>query len=158
MLDNLEEILGGALMIATFAVVLLEIFCRTALGFSLLWTEEGARILFLWTIFFGAGAATKHDGFISIDVVYRVLPPRLRRFSDVIRFVAVLSVVLLLGYAGLRITMRFANRPTPLARIPSKFLYGPAPAGCLLMAFRLIQKELKRFLEATNHNSKEMVE
>lgn len=50
-------------------VVLLQISSRYFLPFSVHWTEEAARISFLYTVAFAAGLATRDHAFVNVDLL-----------------------------------------------------------------------------------------
>lgn len=78
----------GALSLGLMVVVILvQVFCRYVLNNALPWPEEASRFLMLWSTALMAPTAFRRGGFVSIDMVVRMLP----------RWVATLMATLMLG-------------------------------------------------------------
>jgi TRAP-type C4-dicarboxylate transport system permease small subunit len=84
---------AGAGMVAVMVIViLLQVFFRYVLGNALAWPEEAARFLMLWMTGLMAPTAFRRGGFVSIEMLTRLLPTAAS---------AILSLVLL----GLSLTV-----------------------------------------------------
>ena len=74
---------GMALGVAAVAVmvtaILVQVFFRYVLGNALAWPEEAARFLMLWMTGLMAPTAFRRGGFVSIEMVMRLLPRPARR-------------------------------------------------------------------------------
>ncbi|WP_022702260.1 TRAP transporter small permease [Pseudorhodobacter ferrugineus] len=67
---------AGAGMVAVMVIViLLQVFFRYVLGNALAWPEEAARFLMLWMTGLMAPTAFRRGGFVSIEMLTRLLPP-----------------------------------------------------------------------------------
>jgi TRAP-type C4-dicarboxylate transport system permease small subunit len=65
----------GASMIALMVlIILLQVFFRYVLGTALAWPEEAARFLMLWATGLMAPTAFRRGGFVSIEMLTRLLP------------------------------------------------------------------------------------
>ena len=68
---NLDYIIAGialsVLIIVTFGGVIMRYF----LGNPIIWGEEVQLFCFVWTVFFGAGAAFRTGSHVAIDVINR---------------------------------------------------------------------------------------
>lgn len=84
--------LGAGMVGVMVIVILLQVFFRYVLGNALAWPEEAARFLMLWMTGLMAPTAFRRGGFVSIEMLTRLLPLTLS---------AVLSLLLL----GLSLTL-----------------------------------------------------
>ena len=57
--ERLAECAAIALLLATTAIALLQVFCRYVLGDALPWPEEAVKFLFVWFVFLGAAMVTR---------------------------------------------------------------------------------------------------
>ncbi|MGO4907410.1 TRAP transporter small permease [Pseudorhodobacter sp. W20_MBD10_FR17] len=65
----------GASMVAVMVIViLLQVFFRYVLGNALAWPEEASRFLMLWMTGLMAPTAFRRGGFVSIEMLTRLLP------------------------------------------------------------------------------------
>ncbi len=79
--------LGAGCVALMVVIILVQVFFRYVLDDALAWPEEAARFLMLWMTGLMAPAAFQRGGFVSIDMLVRLLPRKPA---------AVLSLMLLL--------------------------------------------------------------
>lgn len=85
--------LGAVCMAAMVAIILAQVFYRYVLGSALAWPEEAARFLMLWAAGLMIATAFRRGGFVSIDMLVRLLP---RRAASLLSLVLLgLSLVIL---------------------------------------------------------------
>jgi TRAP-type C4-dicarboxylate transport system permease small subunit len=110
------------LMVATLALLIvpvsLQIFSRyTALIPAYIWTEELARLMFIWTIMLGAMIGVRESTHFEVDVWPR-LSPRAEALARLCGRIGVLVAALVFVHAGIQFT-RFAwHRTSELAELP----------------------------------------
>ena len=106
-LQNINALLGkietGALCLIIgmmLGLAVLKIVMRYAFSASLLWSDIMLQHLTLWLCLLGAALATCERRNISIDVLNRILPERITRWSNFIIDCLALVVVGILAYYG----------------------------------------------------------
>lgn len=88
--------MAGACAMLTLAAALgvFQIFTRFVIESPAEWTEVMIRVSLIWMVFLGIAAAFRQGAMVSVDVLYRWSPPRLRRVLDA---VVALAGLLLIG-------------------------------------------------------------
>lgn len=76
-----EDVLS-ALLVVMFISFMLQIGTRYVLNAPLSWTAELSTLTWVWGILWGAGLVLRDEEEIRFDVVYTLMPGRLRRFAD----------------------------------------------------------------------------
>ena len=89
---------GWMLLMAMVLVILAQVFWRYQLNDALPWAEEAARALMIWMMALVAPTAYRRAGFVAIDMVPDMLPPRARAL--LMLFVLALSLAALVVLAG----------------------------------------------------------
>ncbi len=87
------EWLAGILLLFMFLTTFFQVVART-FSISAVWSEELARLTYVWMVFAGAGVLIKDDGFIRVTVLVDRIGKRKAR---VLRFITDLAVVPFLG-------------------------------------------------------------
>ena len=107
LLQNINAFLGKieigllCLIIAMMlGLAILKIVMRYVFSASLLWSDIMLQHLTLWLCLLGAALATCERRHISIDVLSRILPERITRWSNLIIDCLALIVVGILAYYG----------------------------------------------------------
>lgn len=107
--DTFEEtmiaLLLGAMTVITFANVVAR-----ANNSNILWALEATVYLFAWMVLLGASYGVKHTFHIGVDIVVRLLPPKVRRIVTLIALVACLAFCLLLLKGSWDYWWAFANK------------------------------------------------
>jgi TRAP-type C4-dicarboxylate transport system permease small subunit len=92
----LDRVLEIGTVIATAGIILtvtIQAFARLCLPVAPAWTEEGARMCFIFSVAFAAGLAVRDHAFVKVDTLLRVLP---ERHACVLRLVTHFAVLLLM--------------------------------------------------------------
>ena len=107
LLQNVNTFLGkvetGALCLIValmLGLAILKIVMRYIFSASLLWSDMMLQHLTLWLCFFGAALATCERRHISIDVLSRILPGKVTRWTNLAVDCVALVVVGILAYYG----------------------------------------------------------
>ena len=87
-----EEIVIALVLSFLFLTVIANVLIRW-LPIQIIWTEELAKYLFVWTIFMGVSSAVKYNDHVSVTFFVDSLPERLRSFA------VLLSDMLFLGFS-----------------------------------------------------------
>jgi TRAP-type transport system small permease protein len=66
--------LGAGMVAVMVIIILLQVFFRYVLGNALAWPEEASRFLMLWMTGLMAPTAFRRGGFVSIEMLTRLLP------------------------------------------------------------------------------------
>lgn len=113
-------------------VVFVQFFTRYVLNDSIGWTEELARYLLVTVTFAGACLAVRRNTHISVEFLYRYLPPRAARGLS--RVVDLLRTLLFATLTGLTVQLANSTRQMMTAiDLPKSVLYGFVAACFALM-------------------------
>ncbi|WP_420407979.1 TRAP transporter small permease [Hoeflea sp.] len=136
-------------------IIMLQVFFRYVLGNALAWPDEGARFLMLWMTALIAPTAYRWGGFVSIDMVKDLLPPRIGAVLGLLLLLVSL-IVLVYGFrlglnhvnsgwlfasSSLKLPLEFLG--LGLVRIKLAWMYMSLPVGLFLMILVNIELCLK---------------
>ncbi len=140
-MDNAEELLAVALVLAIAAIMAAQVFLRTFLDAPLSWPEELSQFFMVWAALLGGLGALKRSELIRVEVIAHRVPPAAQRILVWVQ--AALVIVLLVAFmkggfdlAG-RSRMRAASMP-----LSWYWAYIAAPAFSVIAVARLVQKTL----------------
>lgn len=78
-----------AMMMLAASLAMFQIITRFILELPVEWTEVLIRFSLIWMVFMGIPMAFRQGAMVSVDVLYRWSPPRIRRLLDwVVSFAA----------------------------------------------------------------------
>lgn len=135
-----EEYLGGILFSVMFITLIMQIFSRQILNKPLIWTEEVARLVFVYIAMLGVTLGIKYDQHVGIEVISDKFSPRVAKIMDIVKTILTGIIIVLLIVIGLGITKRKASLDLISLGISSGYLYGALPLGGVMMGIRYIEK------------------
>jgi TRAP-type C4-dicarboxylate transport system permease small subunit len=145
----IPEFLLGFTVFVTTVAIFTQVVSRYLFNHPISWVDEFAVLIFAWMIFLGVAIAQKNNEHIGIDIIARVLPPRVQRVLAIFTNIVILLVLAFLFVQGISLTMKTAGLKYPAMEISRGFLYVSIPVMMPLMAFyliRIIITDLRSFI------------
>lgn len=154
--DKLEELLLIGLLIGMAVIMGFQVFCRYALNYSLSWSEELTRYMFIWSCFISISYCIKRWISIKVDQVINMLPKKWYVFAQL--FLNVLLFVLFFylsihGYRFLLLSIE-SKQTSPALGLPMPYVQCAPFVGFALATFRSFQQilfELGNVKHMLNH-------
>ena len=82
-----------AMLVIAASLGMFQIVTRFVLEQPAEWTEELIRFSLIWMVFLAIPSAFRQGAMVSVDVLYRWSPPRVRRVLDYVVAVAALALI-----------------------------------------------------------------
>lgn len=139
--DHIEEILLVVCLLVMVVVIFLQVVMRYGFNSSLSWSEELARILFIWASWIGISFGQKKGEHIKITLVIDNLRGKARTIVLLLADLFTLVILAVLLFKGVEITQKIFNMAstTPALFIPKWILYASVPISCTLMSIRVLK-------------------
>ena len=139
-------------------IILIQVFFRYGLNSALPWPDEAARFLMLWMTGFIAPSAYRWGGFVSIEMLFRLLPSRMVKILTLM----LLMISLLVLVVGLQFGLKHvdsgwlfssASMKWPLhligmeaTRVKLAWMYMSLPVGMAMITLVNVELIIKNFL------------
>ncbi len=137
--------------LAVLKIVARYILPHLGIQWVLTWSAPMLQHLTLWLCFFGAALASCERRHISIDILNRILPKRVMRFSSYIIDILSLIIVSILAYFGFEFLMEEQESPaTLIGPIPLWWAKTIIPIGFVLIGIHLV---LQIFINLTEREN-----
>ena len=153
--NKLEEWIGGALFLVIFCILVLQILFRQAFHSPLIWSEELAKLLFVYVGMLGISVAVRKQEHVYIDFLTNLMPPAVKKITNTFVQIVIFLGVIFFIHFGIK-TYLGANFPIDaLGGISEKWIYASLPIIAVLMLVRFFQaqadnfKQNKSYLPAT---------
>jgi len=124
----------------SLATVVLSVICRSVLQYSVPWSEEVAKYLTVYIVYFAASLAARTGKLTRLTVVVDLLKlgKKGRRIMDGFISLIAIGFYALAGYATIQ-TMQLAKiQLSPALKIPMWIPYMGIPIGCALLILNTI--------------------
>lgn len=129
--------------ILTFGAVISRFF----LHYSIAWSEELVRYMFIWGSMFGASFAFKHGAHSGLPILVEKFPPRLARIvaeAAVILTVALFAIIVYVGWGLVSLGIH-SGQLSPATKIPYWVVNFGLILAFVFCIYRVIQFRLRLF-------------
>ena len=137
-----DMIARGAVLIAgiALAIILLliggQIGSRIFVGESLSWSDELARLFFIYLVFIGAAEASMRRTHIAVDLQDTFgLSTATDRIFDLVRMALCMAVLVIIAWGAWQIIPVVERMQRPATRLSTAWMFYPLLVGSVLMCF-----------------------
>ena len=123
LMDKFLEIATVISFLGLICVILLQIFARFALPQAPSWTEEIARVLFIYSTCFAVGLAVRESAYVSVDLLGKVLPHSFQLSVRVLIYITIISFMGLITYYAIDFVKIGSFQTSPALQIRTFYFY-----------------------------------
>lgn len=155
---NLDAIITCITLSLCTILVNCNIFTRYLFNSPIYWAEEVATSLFIWTVFIGSAYAFRTKAHLGVDVLVKMLPPKLKKVVNLLIDLIEIAVLIMLTYVSAQYVMNSWHRVTDVLMMPRWYFAIAVPIGfgwSLLYAIYFFVLDLtgKAGKEETSHDA-----
>ena len=127
---GLAMVIACAMLVVASSLGMFQIITRFVLEQPAEWSEILIRFSLIWMVFMGIAAAFRQGAMVSVDVLYRWSPPRIRRVLDWVVCGAALLLVGIIIWWGWAYALRGqAQSMAGLENVSMFWAYLAMPVG-----------------------------
>jgi TRAP-type C4-dicarboxylate transport system permease small subunit len=128
-----------AMLVAASVLGIFQIITRFVLETPAEWTEILIRLSLIWMVFLGIPTAFRQGAMVSVDVVYRWSPPKVKRILDAVVSLAALALILVILWWGWDYSVRGkVQSMAGLESISMFWGYVAMPVGALFCVLGIV--------------------
>lgn len=136
-LHRIEDSLLTGLLLIMILMAVLQIFLRNLFDSGIIWGDEMVRILVLWLGLIGAMIASRDNNHISIDVLSRYLPKKIKKITTFITHLFTCIICGIMAWYSLEfIKMEKADGLTAFANVPAWVCESIIPVAFTIICIR----------------------
>src|SRR5690606_33792519 len=99
-LTTLSTWLACLMLVIAASMGMLQVLMRFVFELPSEWSEVIVRIALVWMVFLGIPAAFRYGAMISVDLMHRTAPPRLRRVLEAVITLLSLALLVVIAWYG----------------------------------------------------------
>ncbi len=151
--DNLEACIIIPLMFLMSIIIFVQVIMRYVFHSSLTWSEELARYLFVWLVYFSMAYTAKKEAHIRIDAAINLYPKKLRPYIEILSEVIVFAFAVFIAITSVGVFQKISasGQLSPALQLPMQFVYAAPLIGFGLTAIRQVQCILRRIKALHDH-------
>ena len=123
-----------------------NIFSRYLFNSPILWAEEVATSLFIWTVFVGSAYAYRTHAHLGVDILVKSLPEKAKKGVNIVIDIIEIAVLLMLTYVSAQYVANSWTRVTDVLMMPRWYFSIAVPIGfgwSLLYAIYFFVQDLR---------------
>ena len=143
--DKFEEYLLIGSLVFNVLLIFSQIFMRTIFNYSLSWTEELSRYIFICQTWLGTSIALKYKQHIRVEILINIFKKaKNKKILEISVNLIWIAFSIFLLYAGTLLckSMIARNVLSSGMRIPLVFVYSCLPISSLIVLIRLINDSI----------------
>ncbi len=139
--EHLEACFIIPLMFLMSLIIFAQVVMRYVFKSSLTWSEELARYLFVWLVYFSVAYTAKKEAHIRIDAAINIYPKGMRPYIEILSEVIVLAFSVFIAFTSVTVFQKISasGQVSPALHIPMQFVYAAPLVGFVLTSIRQIQ-------------------
>ncbi|MFV0313739.1 MAG: TRAP transporter small permease [Anaerotignum sp.] len=139
--EHLEEFFIIPLMFLMSGIIFFQVVMRYVFSNSLVWSEEIARYIFVWLVYFAVSYTARREKHIRIDAAINIYPKKVRPYIEILSEFIVFAFALFIAITAITVYQKIAwsGQLSPAMRIPMQFVYAAPLVGFFLTAIRQLQ-------------------
>lgn len=145
-LDRTLKVLAVIALVTMILLVFFNAMLRYFFDSGIAWSEEFARICFVYMIFLGIILVAKERGHLTVDIVISYLPARVQMYALFFADMLVLIALSFITYGAYQLMLLTYTQKMPATEISTAFLYLAAVISSVsyfLVVFTNLWKHLK---------------
>ncbi len=147
MKKEVEYYVVACCMVCLVVFSTLQIISRFMLNFSLSWTEETCRYIFILMVYVGMSIGFKNRKHVRVEIIDLICPPYILKHINTLCDVVVIVLLALIGYSSIDIVFNAfeVSQTSPALEIPMYLVYSIIPIMFFITIIRIIQVLLDRY-------------
>ena len=127
------------LVILLLILSLSQVFFRYILNFSIAWTEELSRYIFIWMVLLSGFFTIQEKLNIRLNIIFNLFTSSYRKWLNICMDILTAMFLLSVFIFGVKYSIFSMGQRTPALNIPKGYIYMALPIGSLLMLISIIR-------------------
>jgi TRAP-type C4-dicarboxylate transport system permease small subunit len=148
LLQRIEDSILISLLLVMITMAVLQIFLRNFFDSGIVWGDSLVRVLVLWIGLVGAMVASRTDNHISIDILSRYLPSRIKPFTTLATHLFTAAVTAVMAWFSLEfVRMEMQDKMIAFAGVPAWVCESIIPFAFMIISIRYILFSITLFVQ-----------
>ncbi len=152
MIKKIQKIVGVFLKAGTvlstlgfITITLIQIYGRFFMEKAPSWTEEAARLFFVFAIAFSSGLAMKSNFYVSFDFIFNKISKAWQNHIQKMTYISILVLCFMFSFYGMLFVYSGWQEQSPSMKFPMAIAFMSMPLLGFAIAFYTVLKMIKMF-------------
>lgn len=149
-IDAVIQRIAFAVLAGMILTITLQIVFRVSFQ-ALVWSEEAARYLLVWTTFLGAVLAYGRGRHIAVTFLVDALPDKLTTAARLLAHAAAITFFIVIIVVGFRYMRLQGFQVSASLRIPMPVVYAVIPVSAIVMLIYAVRDVIELFVPVSEN-------
>ena len=128
-------------MFAVILLIFINVLCRYVFSFSISWSEEMTRYMFIGTLFFTLNIMVSQNAALRVDILDNFIHnQRSKHILNLITYVLTVVALIVFTLSGVMLVQAGLTSVSPSMHIPMWIIYAMMPLGYFLALIEVLRK------------------
>ena len=128
-------------MFAVILLIFINVLCRYVFSFSISWSEEMTRYMYIGTLFFTLNIMVSQNAALRVDILDNFIHnQRSKHILNLITYVLTVVALLVFTLSGVMLVQAGLTSVSPSMHIPMWIIYAMMPLGYFLALIEVLRK------------------
>jgi TRAP-type C4-dicarboxylate transport system permease small subunit len=138
LIDGASYFVISTLMAFMSAIIVVQVVLRYIFNGSIDWADEAARLSFVWIVFLAVPHAVKFGLHVGLDVVVKLMTPRVAAWVAVINRMAMAAFLVVVGWQATALAYRNWHNEMSTLPLPQGLFFAAVAIGSFHSLLHLI--------------------
>ncbi|MGE5604807.1 MAG: TRAP transporter small permease [Bacteroidota bacterium] len=137
---RIEEITCSLLLICMLVVTFTQIIFRYVFRAPLTWSEEFARLMFIWLNLIGASTVTRNKANVSLDLIVSHFPAKIRLIIETVMNLLIMVALIWIFIPSIKYVQFMNTIPSAALEWPMGVFYIGMPVAIIFICVTLVRQ------------------
>lgn len=138
-------IITSILLVGILSCVILAVLNRTVFKVSMFWTEELARIIFIWFVFLSMAISIIDESYFEMKFFYhKMFKGKVEKVVWILIAVLIAAAMVFYAVWAIKLVIAVLPQQLPTIRASMAFMYSAVPAGMCLSIIAFVIKIIEK--------------
>ena len=143
-------------MFALIILIFINVLCRYVFQFSISWSEEMTRYMFIGTLFFTLNIMVSQNAALRVDLLDNLIhSQKSQHILNLIIYLLTIVALLVFTASGIMLVQAGFTSVSPSMHIPMWIIYAMMPLGYFLAQIEVLRKSVAEFRDMQDSAKKE---
>ena len=155
-IQRISYAIAAFCMFAVIVLIFINVLCRYVFAFSISWSEEMTRYMFIGTLFFTLNIMVSQNAALRVDILDTLIhSQRSKHILNLVTYLLTIVALLVFTASGIMLVQAAFTSVSPSMHIPMWIIYAMMPLGYFLALIEVLRKTVAELRDMRNSRDTE---
>lgn len=139
-IQRISHAIAALCMFVLIVLIFINVLCRYVFEFSISWSDEMTRYMFIGTLFFTLNIMVSQNAALRVDILDNIVHGKGTFILDIVTYLLTIVALLVFTISGAMLVQAGFTSVSPSMHIPMWIIYAMMPLGYFLALIEVVRK------------------